>query len=189
MSKIINDLIYGGVLKTDSIIEAFSNISRNEFLPSKLRRAFNISSNVCVPTGHGFVTPSISTIARIFESLQSKEGDNVLVIGEIDGWITTLLSYLVGPNGSVLVITRVEKLEKFLRDKVRDFDFMNNNNYSIHAVNYSKMESCCNVLEDRKFDKILVLEKFLIKNCDVNKLLKNKGFYTLSLITWKIKMK
>ncbi len=180
MNKAISDLIYGGVLKTDSIIDAFANISRDEFVSSKLRMSGMTHSDICIPTGHGFITPSVSTIARIFESILPQRNDNVLVVGEIDGWVTTLLSYIVGPNGSVLTVTRVRRIEKFLKEKSKDFSFLiSNNNYSVHTVNYTKMKSCCAILEDKKFDKIIVLEKFLVENCDISKSLNKGGVYVV----------
>ena len=65
MNKTIGKLIYNGVLKTDSIIEAFANISRSEFVSTNLRSVAN--SDISIPTGYGYMTATISTIARILE--------------------------------------------------------------------------------------------------------------------------
>lgn len=173
MHKTIIKLIYNGILKTDSIIEAFANISRSEFVSANLRSVAD--SDISIPTGYGYITANISTTARILESLSPKKGDRVLVLGDVDGWITTLMIYIVGETGFVLTVSRIKNLKESLESKTKEFDFMNSEcNFSIKIIDISNVENCCKNLNEKLFDRIIILET-LMNKCDIDKLLVSGG--------------
>ena len=110
MSKLVNDLIKDGYLKSDLIIDAFSEISRIEFVPKELES--EADENVALPIGFGQTISQPLTVAFMFELLDPKRGQKILDVGSGSGWTTTLLSYIVGSSGKVIGVERIETLKK-----------------------------------------------------------------------------
>ncbi len=92
MSKLVNELIRQGYLKTDLLIEAFSEISRVEFVPHELEK--EAEANVALPIGYGQTISQPLTVALMMELLDPQRGQNVLDIGSGSGWTTALLCYI-----------------------------------------------------------------------------------------------
>lgn len=111
MDELIGHLQKDGVLKTPHIIEAFRSTDRVRFVPEELReRAYEDT-----PLGIGSLQ-TISqpyTVAFMLELLQPEAGNSVLDIGAGSGWTTALLAHLVGTEGRVLGVERVEELVTF----------------------------------------------------------------------------
>ncbi|MDO9231311.1 MAG: protein-L-isoaspartate O-methyltransferase [bacterium] len=119
MDNLINNLIKNGYLKTDLIIDAFSEISRVEFLPQDLEQEF--MADVALPIGHGQTISQPKTIATILELLDSQRGQNVLDIGSGSGWTTALLCYIVGKKGHVIALERIEELMEWGKNNVKKY--------------------------------------------------------------------
>ncbi|MFA4817237.1 MAG: protein-L-isoaspartate O-methyltransferase [Parcubacteria group bacterium] len=110
MSKLVNDLMKDGYLKSDLIIDAFFEISRIEFVPKELEG--EADENVALPIGFGQTISQPLTVAFMFELLDPKRGQKILDVGSGSGWTTALLSYIVGSGGKVIGVERIEKLKK-----------------------------------------------------------------------------
>lgn len=110
MSKLVNDLIENGYLKSDLIIDAFSEISRIEFVPKDLEG--EADENVALPIGFGQTISQPLTVAFMFELLDPKRGQKILDVGSGSGWTTALLSYITGSSGKAIGIERIETLKK-----------------------------------------------------------------------------
>ena len=111
MSRLVNDLIKDGYLRTSLIIDAFSEIDRIEFVPQDLEA--ESEANIPLPIGHGQTISQPLTVAIMFELLDPQRGHNILDVGSGSGWTTTLLSYIVGSNGKVTAIERIPELCKY----------------------------------------------------------------------------
>ena len=110
MSKLVNELIRQGYLKTDLLIEAFSEISRVEFVPHELEK--EAEANVALPVGYGQTISQPLTVALMMELLAPERGQNILDIGSGSGWTTALLCYIVGRHGRVTAIDRKKELKE-----------------------------------------------------------------------------
>jgi len=111
MDELVEHLLGDDVLKTPGIINAFRATDRALFVPEHLRdRAYEDT-----PLGIGYLQ-TISqpyTVAFMLELLQPEPGNKVLDVGAGSGWTTALLAHIVGTEGNVLGLERVDELIAF----------------------------------------------------------------------------
>jgi protein-L-isoaspartate(D-aspartate) O-methyltransferase len=122
MNKLINDLIKNGYLKTDIIIEAFSEINRADFIPDDLEK--EAEANIPLPIGFGQTISQPLTVAFMLELLDPRPGHVVLDVGSGSGWTTALLSYIVGKEGKVIALERIPELYEFGRKNIEKYNFI-----------------------------------------------------------------
>lgn len=108
MSQMVNTLILKGYLKSDIVIDAFSEIHRVEFIPEDFHASPD--ANVPLPIGFGRFMPEPQVVASMLEILDVKRGQKILEIGSGSGWITSILSYMVGSEGAVYGIDSIKEL-------------------------------------------------------------------------------
>lgn len=168
MNKITNNLIHKGYLKSDLIIEAFAEIPRAEFVPSRLRGAAEF--DIPIPVGHGFMIPAMSVVAFMLELLAVERGKRVLVVGHGSGWTSALLSYIVGKDGHVTSVGRSEELRKQALTQMAKFSFIERD----HIVDTYVAHSCDQLDFDKKYDYIIVMDEFFMR-CELSQLLNHAG--------------
>ena len=122
MSKLINDLIRNGYLRTDNVIEAFSKIPRIEFIPEDLAAYGEV--DIPLPIGYGQTISQPLTVATMLELLAVKDGDNVLDVGSGSGWTTALLAYMVGEKGKVTSLEVIKELCEFGENNLKKYQFV-----------------------------------------------------------------
>jgi protein-L-isoaspartate(D-aspartate) O-methyltransferase len=122
MSKLVNELIKQGYLKSDLIIDAFSEINRIEFVPRELEK--EAEANIALPIGCGQTISQPLTVAFMLELLDPQRGQNILDIGSGSGWTTALLSYIVGRYGKITAIERKEELKKIGEKNVDKYGYL-----------------------------------------------------------------
>jgi len=149
MSKLANDLMRNGYLKTDIIIEAFFNVGREEFVPDDLMASANL--NIPLPIGFGQTISQPMTVAFMLELLDPQKNQNVLDLGSGSGWTTALLSYIVGEKGKVTALERVKELCDFGRENVNKFDFIKKGSAEFHCADGSQ-----GFEKNAPYDRILV---------------------------------
>lgn len=149
MSRLINELIRGGYLRTDSIIDAFSEINRVEFVPDDLASQAEI--NIPLPIGYGQTISQPLTVAFMFELLDPRRGQNILDVGSGSGWTTALLSRIVGEKGKVTAIERIPELCEFGKKNTDKFGFVEKGVAEFYCVNGTK-----GFPKYAPFDRILV---------------------------------
>jgi protein-L-isoaspartate(D-aspartate) O-methyltransferase len=132
MSKIVNDLIEQGYLKTDKIIEAFSEIGRIEFVPREME--LQSDANVALPIGYGQTISQPLTLAFMLELLAPKSGQKILDLGSGSGWSTALLSYIVGGKGKVIAVERIKELLKIGEKNTDKFGFVKKGIAEFHVA-------------------------------------------------------
>jgi protein-L-isoaspartate(D-aspartate) O-methyltransferase len=132
MSKLVNDLIRNGYLKTDSIIEAFERIGRIEFVPKEIESQANV--NVALPIGYGQTISQPLVVAFMLELLDPREGQKIMDVGSGSGWTTALLSYIVGQKGKVVSLEIIEELLTIGKKNTDKFGFVKNGIAEFHNV-------------------------------------------------------
>lgn len=149
MNKLINQLIKDGHLKTDAIIEAFSEIERIEFVPEEFELQADV--NIALPIGYGQTVSQPLTVAFMLELLGPQKGQKVLDVGSGSGWTTALLSYIVGKAGRVHAIERKAELVEFGKKNVEKYSFVRDGIAEFHEADGTK-----GLPDEAPFDRILV---------------------------------
>lgn len=149
MSKLVNNLISKGYLKTDIIIDAFSEIKRIEFIPNELESVAEV--DVALPIGNGQTISQPLVVAFMLELLDPRKGQKILDVGSGSGWTTALLSCITGSEGRVIGIESIEKLKKIGEGNVEKYGFIKKGIAKIVQGDGSK-----GLPEEAPFDRILV---------------------------------
>ena len=87
-----------GWLKTPSIIDAFKNIKRADFLTEDSRDL--AEENTALAIGHGQTISQPLVVAFMLELLSPQPGEKILDVGSGSGWTTALLAQIVSQRGS-----------------------------------------------------------------------------------------
>ena len=149
MSRLVNDLIKNGYLRTDRIIDAFSEINRAEFLPKDLES--EAEANIPLPIGYGQTISQPLTVAIMLELLQPEKGNNILDVGFGSGWTTALLAYIVGEKGKITAIERLKELYDFGEKNISKYNFIKNGIVEFYLGDGSK-----GYPKSAPYDRILV---------------------------------
>lgn len=149
MSKIVSDLINQGCLKTDKIIEAFSEIDRIEFVPREME--LQADANVALSIGYGQTISQPLSLAFMLELLDPKEGQKILDLGSGSGWSTALLSYIVGNGGKVIAVEKIKELLEIGKRNADKFGFVKKGIAEFHEAGEKVGFS-----EEAPYDRILV---------------------------------
>jgi protein-L-isoaspartate(D-aspartate) O-methyltransferase len=152
MNSLINNLIKEGYLKTDLIIEAFSEISRVEFVPPELEDA--ALADAAFPIGYGQTISQPKTVAIMLELLSPDRGQNILDVGSGSGWTTALLSYIVGSGGRVTAVERIPDLLERGKDNVKKFNYLREGNKGIAEFHLGDGRQ--GFAQNAPYDRILV---------------------------------
>ncbi len=169
MSILANNLIHKGYLKTDILIEAFSEINRAEFVSDKFRVA--AESDIPLSIGHGQSLPEPSVMAFMLELLRPARSQDILIVGFSGGWLIAMLSYIVGINGSILAIDTIHDLKEETEENIKKYNFIARNN----VVQLQVVESCEDIGSEKKFDRIIVINPAMWTLCTFRDLLNVDG--------------
>ena len=119
--ELIRRMQNSGVLRTSRIIKAFEKIDRKYFVPEGFDE--EIYDDAPLPIGRGQTISQPTTVAFMLELLNAKDGDRVLDIGSGSGWTAALLSEIVGENGEVTGMDRVDELVEVGQKNLAQFGF------------------------------------------------------------------
>jgi protein-L-isoaspartate(D-aspartate) O-methyltransferase len=169
MSLIANNLIHKGYLKTDVIIDAFSEISRAEFVPDRFRVA--ASSDIPISIGHGQVLPEPSVLSFMLELLRPDRGQDILVVGYGGGWVVALLSFIVGASGHVTAIDTIATLKEEAENNINKYNFITRDNISeLRLITRGE-----DISSEETYDRIIVINPGLWHMYDYVQLLREDG--------------
>jgi len=143
---LIDSMIEKGVLHSPHIIEAFRKVDRGYFVPKNYHKY--TYEDRPLPIGREQTISQPSTVAFMLEQLQPKRGDSILDIGSGSGWTTALLCHIIGEEGSVLGLERVDELVRQGQENLA----------KLHSGKHCRIEKAGTQLgkPGEKFDKILV---------------------------------
>ncbi len=116
--------IVKNTIKNKRVIEAFEKIDRKDFLPDEVKHKSEFDMPIHIMDGQTASQPSL--IAYMLQELDIKPGDKVLEIGAGSGFVTALLSYLVGKNGKVYAIEINPRLYEFAKKNLKKYPFTKN---------------------------------------------------------------
>lgn len=123
MKLVAQKLIEEGVLKTQSIIEAFIKVPRADFVPEFMRS--QAQRDIALPTFESQTISQPYTVAFMLELLDPREGQKILDVGSGSGWVAGMFAFIVGPKGKVFGIERIRELVDFSKDNLKKYNFKN----------------------------------------------------------------
>ena len=122
MNLFVETLKRNGYLRSEILIDAFSAVSRAEFLPKEFED--EASADIPLPIGYGQMGPRPSLVAVMLELLEPRQGQRILTIGSGSGWVTGLLAYVVGTEGKVIAFERLSEMHIWGQENLEKFDFI-----------------------------------------------------------------
>ncbi len=169
---LIDELIRSGVLRTNSIIQAFIAIDRRDFV-NKDTPEIVIYSDTPQQIGFGQTISQPYTVAFMLELLQPKKGQKILDIGSGSGWTTAILANIVGETGMVTGLEIIEELVKFGNDNLAKYPNLN--------AEILKAKKGILGLPEEKFDRILVSASAEYMPIKLYKQLKSDGILVIPI--------
>lgn len=109
--ELIQRLTRWGYLKKPEVIKAFREVPRQEFVPENIRDYSYADQPLSIGYGQTISAPSM--IAIMMESLDLTPGQRVLEVGSGSGYNAALIANIVGKEGKVVTIERIDKLARF----------------------------------------------------------------------------
>jgi len=122
MNELTQYLIDEGILETPEIIQAFSEISREDFVPIDMKQFAFMNDALSIGFRQTISQPLV--VAFMLEQLKPQKGQHILDIGAGSGWTTALLAHIVGDNGKVIGIEVISELARFGKDNITKYDFI-----------------------------------------------------------------
>lgn len=149
MSRLVNDLIYHGYLRSDEVIEAMSDVNRADFLPPKFQQQAEVE--MALPIGHGQTVTPPRTTAIMLELLDVKKGHHVLDVGTGSGWTAALLGNIVGAGGRVVTIERIDDLIAIAKENLEKYRYLSDSR--VECISGDAMDGYA---KEAPYDRILV---------------------------------
>ncbi|MFP4005731.1 MAG: protein-L-isoaspartate(D-aspartate) O-methyltransferase [Candidatus Hadarchaeia archaeon] len=114
--NLVESLENRGYLETEAVKDSFLKIPREEFIPSRVRD--NAYVDRPLPIGRGQTISAPSMIAIMLEALELDKGQRVLEIGTGSGYNAALIAEIVGAEGEVYTVERLESVAKVGRENL-----------------------------------------------------------------------
>lgn len=144
-SELIEHLVNTNALFSPQIIDAFKIVDRKDFTPNSF--FLETYGDYPLQIGYGQTISQPTTVAMMLEMLEPKKNQKILDIGSGSGWTTALLAQIVGENGTVTGVERLEKLVEYGSLNLKKYNFKNSK--IIYAGDSLG-------IPEEKFDRILV---------------------------------
>jgi len=124
-SMLVDSLIKSWVLRTSTIIDAFQQVDRVNFVLENYRD--EAYADYPLPIGLGQTISQPTTVAFMIELLSPKPGNTILDIGSGSGWTTTILASITGKTGFVTGIEIFPELVAFGKKNLAKYPSFNLN--------------------------------------------------------------
>jgi protein-L-isoaspartate(D-aspartate) O-methyltransferase len=160
--KIVCKKMIEGQLRTDgvvnpSVLEAFSSINREQFVPDKYKDISYMDGIIPISEGQEMIPPK--TVGKILQALDIKKGECVLQIGSGTGYVSALLAklakkvYIIELSSSLIKETE-KNLDKAKVDNVKitqgdaAFGWKSSSKYDVIIITASMPEMIENLLDN-----------------------------------------
>ncbi len=162
---LIFQLISQDYLKSADLKNAFLKADRKNFVPANLQA--EAYSDIALPLFEGQTISQPSTVAFMLDLLEPAKGNKVLEIGAGSGWLTALLSNLIGRNGFVFAFE--------INRKVGEFGIRNLKKHPLKNFQYVISDAKKHWRDGAPYDRIISGAAFSEINEDFFRLLSNNG--------------
>lgn len=107
----------------EHVREALLRVPRHKFVPEYEKKAAYIDRPLDI--GHGQTISAPHMVAIMCELLELSEGHKVLEVGTGSGYNAAVMGELVGENGHVYTVERLDALANFARENLRKIGYKN----------------------------------------------------------------
>ena len=114
---LVRNLSFEMIIKSPLVKEAFSKVKREIFVSKQFRKQAYL--DVATPLILNQTLSQPSVVATMLEMLKLERGQEVLEIGSGSGYVTALLSEIVGREGKVYGIEYLDQLADVSRKNLR----------------------------------------------------------------------
>ena len=121
--KLVKNLLSFGYIKSDSVKRAMERVPREEFLPIEQKPYAYIDRPL--PIGEGQTISAPHMVAIICEILSLKDEMKVLEVGTGFGYNAAVVAEILGENGQLYSIERVESLFKIAKENLKRTGYEN----------------------------------------------------------------
>jgi protein-L-isoaspartate(D-aspartate) O-methyltransferase len=115
--KLVRHLKKAGYIKSERVEDAMLNVQRHLFVPfDEIKYAYEDRP---LPIGAGQTISAPHMVAIMTEYLELDKEDKVLEVGAGSGYQAAIISRIVGEEGKVISIERIEGLADFARENLK----------------------------------------------------------------------
>ncbi len=115
--KLVDSLKNYGVIKSDLVEKAMKAVPREEFLPEEVKSQAYFDHPL--PIGEGQTISAPHMVAIIAEKLDLQKGMKILEIGTGFGYNAAVIAEIVGEDGHVFSIDRIDSLAEIAIDNLK----------------------------------------------------------------------
>lgn len=122
--ELVSELIKGGYLRTPTLIQAFEEIKREDFVPKDLKSEAYL--NTALPIGFEQTISQPLTVAFMLELLLPQPGEKILDIGTGSGWQAALIAKAIGEDGRLIGVERIKQLREMAARNINKYKDLRN---------------------------------------------------------------
>src|SRR3990170_5946643 len=94
--RLIQNLIGEGILRSPSVVRAMRLVSRESFLPERLKSYYAVDTPL--PIGWGQTASAPHMVSIMNEALELEVGHKVLEVGAGSGWHASTIAEIIAPS-------------------------------------------------------------------------------------------
>jgi len=121
--RLVEHLKTAGYIKTIEVENAFLVTSREQFLPEHLKSY--AYSDTPLEIGNGQTISAPHMVAIMCEALDLQKGQKILEIGAGSGYHAAIISKIIGKNGHIYTIERINELADFAENNLKNANIAN----------------------------------------------------------------
>ncbi|BAW31603.1 MAG TPA: protein-L-isoaspartate O-methyltransferase [Methanothermobacter sp.] len=117
--RMVENLVARGHIKTEKVKKAMEKVPREKFVPADQKMSAYLDQPL--PIGEGQTISAPHMVAMMCEALDLERGMKVLEVGTGCGYHAAVVAEIVGEEGKVYTIERIESLYKRAKEKLKDY--------------------------------------------------------------------
>ncbi len=121
--RLIQNLIGEGILRSPSVVRAMHLVSRESFLPERLKSYYAVDTPL--PIGWGQTASAPHMVSIMNEALELEVGHKVLEVGAGSGWHASTIAEIIAPStapkekwGHVYTVEIIRELADYARSNI-----------------------------------------------------------------------